>query len=139
MFTVDVSRYADEILDYIRLHLGVVYGNRLDDGYHYIESGKYEPDQILVYETILSFAMSVEDTGHLIDRGVTKVYQALYSKYPEVGIYGITVMFEEVVASEAFIGLKQTFDLLRKQLRIPKSSEMLFKMHRELTTLVVTT
>lgn len=136
---IDIARQANDLLEYIRLHLGEVYGERLDDGLSYIESSRYRPDQLLVYETILDIAMSGKNPHLALNDGVTRLYQAFHSKYPEVSVLKLTLMLEEILSTDVYSKLVYEIERVYTRHHLTHGKSIQRRPHRRVTELVIET
>lgn len=134
---IDLERYANDVLEYIQLHLGELYGEVYDDGAYLIDTPRYRPDQLFVYETILAIALSQKSPTDALDEGVTKIYQALYPRCQDVGTIRISMMLEEILSTDAYCGIVREIDKVKHRLHMEPTMPVHYKMHRKVTNLVI--
>ena len=133
MVTLDIRPWSWDIVEYISLHLQYICYD--DDASH--DSAFFNPCQVMVFDELLWTMFLTGQVEDHLPAAVSNIYVALYPKYPEVGILGLTMMMEEVVQTETFQGLLCAIDRALSAVGYTRDDVFEHRVRNRLSTLTL--
>jgi hypothetical protein len=129
--TVDIRRWSWEIAEYVALHLHHI----CSESEHDTEDSFFNPTQTLVFNELVGCLFLPGDVECHTNDTVTAIYMALYPKFPDIGIFELTTMVEEVVTSERFVGLSSAVDRALSSIDCGRHQVVDYHVRNRLSTL----